>query len=152
MVFWVLIACGDCKTSLSGNNTSNLEGKEKVEKFESHTNILHVSLINITADISACSELPKLVYQNWYKSGKDLCELIWIVRLNHKTRYQSFFINSEVTQNTAISLVFITAAWFLQLLLAQTGHKSSFPLLSAVTAHRWIHSDDTYFRFRVVFF
>jgi len=45
-IFSVLTACGDCKISFSGNNTSSSE--EKAEKFESHTNTYFV-------DISSCS-------------------------------------------------------------------------------------------------
>lgn len=150
VVFWVLIACGDSKTSRSGNNTSNLEDKEKAEKFESHTNTLHVSLITLLL-IHQLS----LSCQNWFiitnvKVVKTCVKFIWIILLNHKTGNRCCLMNSEVTQNTAILLAI--KVWFLQFLLAQTVHKSLFPLLSPVMANRWNHSDDTYSRFRGFFF
>lgn len=91
--------------------------------------------------------------QNWFirtnvKLVKTCVKFIQIILLNHKTGNQCFLINSEVTQNTAISLAIIMTVWFLQFLLTQTVHKSSFPLLSPVMASRWNHSDDIYSRFR----
>lgn len=130
-VFWVLTACGDCNTSLSGNNTSHLAEKKKAEKFQSHTNtfMFHWLMLLLIHELS-------LSCQNWFirtNVVKTWMKVICIIQLNHRTRNQCFLINSEGTQNMAISLAIIIAVYIIPTFLV--GSNSSQSLLPLIL--RW---------------
>lgn len=130
VVFWVLIACGDCNTSFSGNNTKFSREKESREISNTHFACFTDLILLLIHQLS-------LSCQNWFIRTKVVICEIHMHSSTHETGNQFFLINSEVTQSMAISLAAIIAVCMISaFLVGSNSSQSLLPLLLPEMAHR----------------